>query len=61
VKLHRLQDVADVLGVHIATVRRLVKSGDLVAVRVGRSLRVTDAELARFVEANRYAGSGGAR
>ena len=60
-KFHSLQDVADVLGVHIATVRRLVKAGDLVAVRVGRSLRVTDDDLARFVEGNRHAGSGDAR
>ena len=60
-QLHRLPYVADKLDCHITTVRRLIESGDLAAVRVGKALRVPEDELARFIEANRYAGSGGAR
>ncbi len=45
-RLRALAEVADYLGVSIRTVRRLIARGDLRAHRVGRSLRLQDAELA---------------
>ncbi len=40
---------AEVLGVSAQTIRRLVASGELPSIRVGRSVRVTKAALLRFV------------
>jgi excisionase family DNA binding protein len=47
--LYRVRDVADVLGVHPETVRRLIRDGRLDAVREGRALLVTVASLERMV------------
>lgn len=43
--------VADALGVCPNTVRRLVASGELPCIHVGRSVRITRAALVDFVEA----------
>lgn len=51
-RLRTLGEVADYLGVSIRTVRRLIGRGELRAHRVGRSLRVQDAELAAYVAAS---------
>lgn len=53
-----LRDVAAVarrLGVSVKTVRRMVARGDLAAVRVGRSLRIMDADLESYIAAQRSA------
>jgi len=50
-RLRSLKEVADYLDVSIRTVRRLIVRGELRAHRVGRSLRIQDAELARYVAA----------
>jgi excisionase family DNA binding protein len=50
-RLRSLGEVADYLGVSIRTVRRLIARGELRAHRVGRSLRIQDAELAAYVTA----------
>jgi excisionase family DNA binding protein len=42
-----------VTGLCDRTLRAKIASGDLAAFRVGRSLRVEPAELARFIEARR--------
>lgn len=42
-------EVGERLGVSLATVERLVARGDLRELRVGRSVRVTAAELRRFL------------
>ncbi len=42
--------VAEQLAVSVRTVERLVERGELVATRVGRSLRFTEADVAAFVE-----------
>jgi excisionase family DNA binding protein len=51
--LYSVRDVADRLGVHPETVRRLIHDGRLDAVRVGRVLRVDGRAVARFVERQR--------
>lgn len=48
-----LRDVAERLGVSVATTRRLVRTQQLPAVRVGHQLRVRPEELGLFVEAHR--------
>jgi excisionase family DNA binding protein len=48
-KLLRVSDVCDVLNLSERTVRRLIASGQLRAMKIRGSLRVSDAELHRFV------------
>jgi len=54
-KLLTVQEVADTIKVSEKTVRRLIKSGELVAYKVGErgQLRVKEDELERYVEAQR--------
>lgn len=42
-------EVAAILRVSTMTVYRLIKSGDLVAVRVGRSYRLSEDEVDRYL------------
>jgi excisionase family DNA binding protein len=48
-KTYTLQELAPVLGVGIETVRRYVRSGNLHAVKRGRSYYVDADELRRFM------------
>ena len=52
-ELHSVQDVASRLGVHPETIRRLIHSGGLDAVRVGRVLRVHGAAVERYLARHR--------
>ncbi len=45
-----VQEVADLMRVSSMTVYRLIKVGDLPAVRVGRSFRVSDADVDVYLE-----------
>jgi excisionase family DNA binding protein len=51
--LYSVREVADQLGVHPETVRRLIHDGRLDAVRVGRVLRVEGQAFAGFVARQR--------
>jgi excisionase family DNA binding protein len=51
--LYSVRDVADRLGVHPETIRRLIHDGRLDAVRVGRVLRVDGRAVEGFVERQR--------
>lgn len=51
--LFSVRQVADRLGVHPETIRRLIHDGRLDAVRVGRVLRVDGSSLAGFVARQR--------
>jgi excisionase family DNA binding protein len=51
--LYSVREVADQLGVHPETVRRLIHDGRLDAVRVGRLLRVDGRAFAGFVARQR--------
>jgi len=48
-----VQEVAELLRVSSMTVYRLIKSGDLPAVRVGRSFRVAEIDVDAYLE-SRY-------
>ena len=52
-----VQEVADLMRVSSMTIYRLIKSGDLPAVRVGRSFRVRDADVDTYL-ARRYTEAG---
>jgi len=47
------KQVADGLNVSVWTVYRLVRKGDLVAVRVGRLLRIPESSLEAFLDLRR--------
>lgn len=44
-----VQEVADLMRVSSMTVYRLIKAGDLAAVRVGRSFRVREADVDSYL------------
>jgi excisionase family DNA binding protein len=52
-----VQEVAGMLRVSSMTVYRLIKAGDLPAVRVGRSFRVQEADVDAYL-ASRYTQAG---
>lgn len=52
-----VQEVADILRVSTMTVYRLIKAGDLPAVRVGRSFRVRDVDVDSYL-GDRYTQAG---
>jgi excisionase family DNA binding protein len=56
-RLYAISTVADRLDVSKDTVRRLIASGDLTAIRIGSSVRVAAAELESFVKGRREGAS----
>jgi excisionase family DNA binding protein len=48
-RLFTVDELAAWLQLHPVTVRRLIASGDLRVVRFGRSIRIAEDEVARFV------------
>lgn len=50
-------EVADLMRVSNMTVYRLIKAGDLAAVRVGKSYRIRESDIDRFLAA-RYTEAG---
>jgi excisionase family DNA binding protein len=52
-----VQEVADLMRVSSMTVYRLIKAGDLPAVRVGRSFRVSEVDVDGYL-ASRYTQTG---
>lgn len=49
--LLRIREAAHRLAVSLSTIRREIRSGRLRAVRIGRVLRISEAELASYVAA----------
>ena len=61
VKLYRVREVAELLGVSKKTVYMLIQSGQLPAIRIGArggGLRVSHADLVEFIERRRLGGKG---
>ena len=54
-----LEEVADKMGVKYLTIYRLVRNGELPALRLGKQYRVSKAELAAYLERNRNVQRGG--
>jgi putative molybdopterin biosynthesis protein len=44
-----IEEVKTRLGISDKTVRRLIKRGDMPVIRIGRQLRVSEADLQRFL------------
>ena len=44
------REVADVMRVSTMTVYRLIKAGEMPAIRVGKHLRIRERDVARFLE-----------
>lgn len=51
--LHSIDELAERWGVSTRTVQRLIKSGVLRAHRIGRLLRISDADAEEFLKENR--------
>ena len=54
-----LEEVAQMLGVTYQLIYRLVRAGDLPAVRLGKLYRVSRADLNRYLESNKSAPASG--
>jgi excisionase family DNA binding protein len=54
-KLRTIQETAELFGTSSRSVRRLIASGALPAIRLGRCVRISDADIAAFLAANRSA------
>ena len=53
--LYSIEEVAGILKVSTKTIRRWIKSGELVAHQIGRQWRISDADLQAFVRMRRMA------
>lgn len=54
-----LEEVADLLGVNYQLIYKLVRSGEMGALRIGRVYRVTKADFDAFLQKNRSQPTGG--
>jgi excisionase family DNA binding protein len=52
-RLLTVKDVAEICGVSLRSVRRWIASGELHVYRLGRQLRVSEADLATFLKLRR--------
>src|ERR687888_345375 len=59
-QMYSVEDVADLLGLHVKTVRGYVRDGRLKAVRIGRQYRIAAEDLEAFTGRAVPAPSGGA-
>jgi excisionase family DNA binding protein len=50
--VYKLQDLVDILGVSVRTLRKYIKRGELRAVKIGRNYLVRPQDLDDFLEAN---------
>lgn len=48
-----VEDIADLLGVSVDTVRNWIKQGRLEAYKVGRDYRISNEQFEKFMEARR--------
>lgn len=55
---YSVQEVADALGVSVATVRRFVRQGKIGAVRTGHLWRIPESSLTEFRERNTHVSKG---
>lgn len=52
-RLYSVRDVAEAMGVSSKTVRRWIKAGALPVHRLGKQLRISQADLAAFIAQSR--------
>lgn len=48
-KLYNLQEVAEILGIHYQTVRKLIQNGELKAKKIGKGYIVTSENLKQYI------------
>lgn len=53
-QLFTVSETADALHLHLSTLRRLIRAGDLPVVRIGGAIRIDPEELRRFIDAHRF-------
>ena len=53
-KLYKVKEVSGLLQLRYNKILELIKFGDLKAVKIGKSFRVTQYDLHTFIENNRY-------
>ena len=53
-KLYKVKEVSGLLQLRYNKILELIKFGDLKAVKIGKSFRVTQHDLHAFIENNRY-------
>lgn len=58
-KFYSLEQIAELLGVNYQLVYKLVRAGDLPAVRVGKVYRVLEADLRDYIQTGRSTPPGG--
>lgn len=46
---YNAEEVAEMMGVHVRTIRRHIKAGDLPAKKIGKSYVITRPDLARYL------------
>ena len=51
VKLHSTQEVAEYFGVSLSTVIRLIRDGELEAIKIRRQIRISDKAIRNFISA----------
>ena len=54
VQLFTVSEAADALHLHLSTLHRLIRAGDLPVVRIGGAIRIDPEELRRFIDARRF-------
>ena len=52
-KLHTKQSLANYFGVSLSTIHRLIRTGEIKTFHVGRSVRITDEEVKKFIISQR--------
>lgn len=50
-RIYTVEETAEILQVHIDTVRKYIKSGALRAAKIGKAYRVQESDLQAFIEA----------
>ena len=56
-KLLAIKDVAERLNIHPTTVHRMINRGELEGYRVGGTVRIDEARISEYLEANRITGT----
>ncbi|MBQ5564958.1 MAG: helix-turn-helix domain-containing protein [Clostridia bacterium] len=51
-KLYTLQEVAELLGIHYQTVRKLIQNGELKAKKIGKGYIVTSENLKQYINSD---------
>ena len=55
-RLYRLDEVGETTGLSQSSLRRAIRQGRLIVHRIGRAIRVSEADLARFLNHSRKGG-----